>query len=131
MSFLTTIENAVHTTAAWFLKVLKKSQQDAPAVAQVADRVIPWAKMVIDGVMIAEGGAAALPEVNSVIDEVNKDLDIACAAIYDVGVTPTVSGTLKDVTNNLAALLAAGHIKNPGNVALIKNVIASLAALIG
>lgn len=131
MSLLTSIENAAHTAAAWFLKVLKKSQAAAPTISAVADRTLPWAKLVVDGVLTAEGSGAVAPEANAIIDEINRDLDVACAAVYDVGVTPTVASSIQAVAGNIDGLIAAGHVKNPGNVALIKNVVSSLLSLVG
>jgi hypothetical protein len=131
MSFLTTIEKAAKTTANFFLTLLKKAQQEAPTVAQIADRVIPWAKMVVDGVLTAEGGGTIVPEANLIMAEVNKDLDVCCAAIYDIGTTPTVTSTLTAVAANIDGLITAGHVKSTANVALIKNVVASLLSLIG
>jgi hypothetical protein len=131
MSFLSTIENAAKTTAKFFLTLLKKAQQEAPTVAQVADRVIPWAKMVVDGVLVAEGGGAIVPEANAIIAEINKDLDVACATIYDIGATPSVTALLTAVVDNIGTLLTAGHVKDAANVTLIKNVMASLLSLVG
>ncbi len=129
MNWLKAIEDAAHTAAQWFLKTFQKAQQAAPTVQAIADRIFPWAKMVLDGVLLAEGSGAITPEANLIMDEINKDLDVACATIYDVGVTPTVSGFIKSVSANISGLVTAGHIKNPGNVALVTNVVNSLNAV--
>ena len=131
MSFLSSIETAINTTANWFLKAFKKVQAAAPTVEQMADRIIPWAKLVIDGVLVAEGGTASVAEVNAIMDEINRELDVACAAIYDVGVTPTVSSVLVSTATNIDGLIEAGHVKNPANQALVKNVVSSLLSLTG
>lgn len=131
MSFLSSIESAAHTAANWFMKAIQKAQQVVTTVAPVADRVFPWAKLVIDGILVAEGQGAITPEANNVIDEINRDLDIAAAALHDVGPTPTVTSALVATASNIDSLVAAGHVKNPANVSLIKNVVTSLLSLVG
>jgi hypothetical protein len=129
MNVLAAIEGAAKTAAAWFLKAIKKAQAAAPTVQAVADRVFPWAKMVVDGVLISEGNGAITTEANLIMDEINRDIDVACATVYDVGVTPTAGSFIKALVDNIGALITAGHVKNPANVALINNVVGSLSSL--
>ena len=128
---LNAIKSAAKTTAKWFYGVLVKAQKDAPAVQAIADRIHPWAKMVVDGVLVAEGGGAITPEANLIMDEINKDIDVACTALFDVGPTPTVVTFFQSLGANITGLITAGHVKNPANVTLIQNVVASLLSLVG
>lgn len=130
MDVLKAIENAAHTAARWFLNAVKKTGQIIASAQPIADRVFPWVKLTVDGILVSEGQGAITAEANAVMDEIDRDLDVAAAALHDVGPTPKVTTLLSATASNIDALIAAGHVKNPANISLVKNVVASLMALL-
>jgi hypothetical protein len=124
------IENAEKSTAAWFEKAWIKIHGDAPAIVNVADRVLPYASLLLQTVVGAEAGAPAAAIVGKVMGQAQADLDVANAAIYDVGATPSVASSINAVSTNLSGLLTAGHITNPVSVSNVTKVVSELGTLV-
>ena len=129
-NIIATIKADEKTTVAWFAKVYSKLYKAEPTVVAVADRVLPWAGMLLQSVVSLEAGAPAGALVGAGISEAQKDLDVAGAVIYDAGPTPEVSTLISSVQTNLTGLLTAGHISNATSVATTNKVIAELGNLV-
>ena len=130
MSLFSAIAKAEHSTAAWFEKEWAKIHADAPKITDIADRVLPYVSSLAQIVIGAEAGAPAAALVGNVLGQVQKDLDVANAVIYDTGATPTATSAVTAIQTNLSGLLTAGHISNATNVATITKAVNELGVLI-
>ena len=130
MSIFSKIASAEHTFAAWAEKELAKLFSEAPKIEQVIDTTLKYVGPVLQTIVTSEAGSAAGAAVASVIKEAQSDLTAVSGLVYDFGPTPTAASVLASVQSNLSALLTAGHISNPTNVAALTKVASELGALV-
>lgn len=130
MSIFKGIANVEHTFAGWAEKELSKLFKDAPKIEQVADAILTYVGPALQTVVTIEAGAPAGALVGKVIREAQSDLTAASGAMYDFGATPSVGSIINGVKDNLAALLAAGHVSNPASVANVNQVVNELDVLV-
>jgi hypothetical protein len=130
MSIFKGIVNVEHTFAGWAEKELAKLFKEAPKIAQVADAVLTYVGPALQTVVTLEAGAPAGAIVGQVVREAHSDLVAASGVIYDFGATPSVGSIINGVKDNLASLLAAGHVSNPASVANVNQVINELDILV-
>ncbi|MGP8269120.1 MAG: hypothetical protein ACLQLH_03555 [Terracidiphilus sp.] len=124
------IKSDEQTTVAWFAKMYAKLYKSEPSIIAIADRVLPWAGLLLQSVVTVEAGAPAGALVGAGVAEAQKDLDVAGAVIYDAGPTPEAVSLIGSVQANLTGLLTAGHISNAGSVATTTKVITELGNLV-
>jgi len=127
------VEGAEKTFAGWIVKEYKQLYLKEPEIEQVVDTVVDYAEPALIIALNDCGGAAVAPEVAAVISEAQSDLKVASALIYDFGATPTAASIVAAVKNNLASLLADGHVKDAATQAkftLIINAIGVVATAI-
>jgi antitoxin (DNA-binding transcriptional repressor) of toxin-antitoxin stability system len=129
VNILTEIENVEHSTVAWFAKEYQSLFKELPAIDALADRVCPWASVLLQTVVTAEAGAPAGTLVASIIKDAQSDLDVANAAIHDVGATPTIATAISATQANLFGLLTDAHVKNSTSQATITKVVNELGSL--
>lgn len=129
MSIFSKIASAEHTFAAWAEKELAKLYTAAPKIEQVIGTVLTYAGPALQTVVTAEAGAAAGAEVGKIVAQAQSDLIAAGSLVYDFGPSPSVSGTLTAVKDNLAALLTAGHVTSATSVATVTKVANELSTL--
>lgn len=129
MNILKGLENIEHSTVKWFATEYQKLYKDLPAIDALADRVCPWAKLLLQTVVTAEAGAPAGAVVAAVVQSAVTDLDVANATITDVGATPTIASTISAVQSNLSGLLSAGQVKNANSQATVTKVVSELGSL--
>ena len=124
MSFLSTLKGFT----GWFARQWTKLFNAAPQVEHVVDVVISYAAPALQIILGAlDPPAAAI--VGPIISEIQKDLHVASALVYDFGANPNAVSILQGVTSELQSLLDAGHIKDSalqGKVTLVTNTIDSL-----
>ena len=130
MSIFKGIANVEHTFAGWAEKELAKLFKDAPKIVQVADAILTYVGPALQTIVTIEAGAPAGALIGKVIREAQSDLTAASGAIYDFGATPSAGSIINGVKNNLAALLAAGHVSNPASVANVNQVVNELDVLV-
>jgi hypothetical protein len=131
-SFFAGIENGLHSFGAWVEKVWTKIYASAPTIEHIADVTLTYAISAVSLILPAVD-PAAVPVVQPILSEIQKDLAVASGLIYDFGPSLNVSNILSSVASNLTNLLAAGHVKDAAMVAKITqlvNTISSLAAAI-
>lgn len=129
MSFLTVLEGAEHSTAAWFAKEWTKVHAEAPTVVAIADKTLPYVSLLLQTVIGAEAGAPAAAVAGTILSKAQSDLDIANAVIYDTGATPTAVGAITAVQNNLTGILKATQVSNPTSVATVTKAVNELGTL--
>lgn len=129
MNIFTELKEAEHSTALWFAKQYLKLYNDLPAIDALADRICPWAKLLLQTVVTAEAGAPAGALVAAGVQEAVTDLDVASAAISDAGASPSVASLLSSTQANLSGLLTAGHVKNSGSVAIVTKIVNEVGSL--
>lgn len=129
MSFFGEIAAVEHTFIGWAEKEWAVIYKGAPQLERVASAFLKYAGPALAIVATAEGGSVAGALVNKVIGDAQAGLLATSSLIYDFGPNPTIAGSVLAVQNNLAALLAAGHISNPTNVATVTGVVKQLGAL--
>ena len=131
--FLTTlfkdIENAEHSTCVFFEQEYAKLHAELPTIAAIADKVLPYASMMLQTVVSAEAGAPAGAAVGAALAKAQNVLDGTNAVIYDTGATPTAASAIASVQTNLTGILAAAQIKNPASVATVTKTIGELGTL--
>lgn len=130
MSIFKGIANVEHTFAAWAEKELAKLFKEAPKIEQVADAILTYVGPALQTVVTLEAGAPAGALVGKVIRDAQSDLTAASGVIYDFGASPSAASLVNSVKENLAALLAAGHISDPPSVARVKQVVGELEILV-
>jgi hypothetical protein len=123
------VEGKVKTVVGWLAKQFQKVYAKEPQIQQVVDAVVPYAEAGLDIILATSGEAAAVPEVNAVINEAQSDLKVVSALIYDFGPTPNASSIAAAVQANLASLETAGHIKDPATLAKLKLIINAVGNL--
>ena len=128
-SILTGLEKAEHSTVKWFAKEYQKLYKDLPAIDALADRVCPWAKLLLETVVTASAGTTAGAAVAAVVQQAVTDLDVANAAITDAGATPTIATVLSSTQANLTGLLTAAHVTNSSSVATVTKVASEIGSL--
>lgn len=124
MSFLTALKGF----GGWFTKQWQKLYNAAPQVEHVVDVVISYAAPALQIILGALDPPAAVI-VGPIITEIQKDLHVASALVFDFGANPNAVSILQGVTSELQGLLDAGHIKDAalqGKVTLVSNTINSL-----
>lgn len=129
MGFFSKIASAVHTFASWAEKEWTVIYSAAPKIEQVAAAVLKYAGPALATVVAAEAGAPAGALVAKGIADAQSGLLAASSLIYDFGATPSVTGTINAVKNNLGALLAADHITNATSVSTVTKVVNELDTL--
>jgi hypothetical protein len=127
MSFL----SALHTFGAWAEKELAALIGKAPAVETVVASVLKYAGPALQTVVTVEAGAPAGAIVGKVIADAQAGLTAASGLVYDFGANPSVGSVLQSVQNNLASLLAAGHVSNTNSIATVTKVVNELSSLVG
>jgi hypothetical protein len=130
LSLLDKIISAEHTAASWFEKVLVKVHAVTPTFVAIADRSLPYVSTLLKIVVAASAGAPAAAAIGSIVDEVQRDLDVANAVVYDTGATPTVGSFITSIQNNIAGLLTAGHVTDASSVATLNKAMSTLGALV-
>jgi len=130
MSFLDKFKNFAHTFTAWVAKEYTKLYAVEPTINAVADSVFKYAIPAIQILVGMEAGAPAATAVGAIAAEAQSSLHAASALIYDFGPSPTITGIVKGVQDNLGALLTAGHITNPASVDATNKIVNSLGALV-
>ena len=128
-SIIKSIEGAEHTFLGWIAKEYAALYKNEPTIEQIVDTTINYAEPALIILLDAAGGSAAAPEVTSIITEVQADLKVVSALIYDFGPTPTAATIAEGVQNNLNSLLTAGHVKDPATVAKLQLIIKTVGAL--
>lgn len=129
MSIFTGIENAEHSTAAWFEKLWAKVHAEAPAITDIADKTLPYVSLLLQTVVGAEAGAPAAAALGTILSKAQSDLDVANALIYDTGATPTAATAISAVQSNLAGVLKGAQITNPKSVATVTKAVSELGVL--
>jgi len=130
MSIFKGIANVEHTFAGWAEKELTKLFKDAPKIEQVADAILTYVGPALQTIVTLEAGAPAGAIVGKVVREAQSALTAASGAIYDFGPTPRAGSIISGVKDNLAALLAAGHVSNPASVSSANQVVNELDLLV-
>jgi hypothetical protein len=126
MSIFSDIANAAKSTAAWIEKELTKILKAAPTVLSVIDTTLSYTSTIIEVIVERVAGTAAEAEVAKILTEVQSDIKVAQAVIYDTGASTTVSGLLDAIIANLKALETAGHISDTATIALVTKVLTEL-----
>lgn len=111
----------------------------APSWSQKASTTITLVAPLTNTIIALAAGEEAAKEATAVVHEVQADLAAASHLLseahgsseYSAGLT----SVLEAVNNNLGALLAAGHIKNPEKVtkvtAIVNTITGEISAVIG
>jgi len=127
------VEGAEKTFVGWMVKEYKIVYEKEPEIEVIVDMTVDYVEPALIIVLDATGGAALAPEVASVLGEVQSDLKVVSALIYDFGPTPTAAKIAAAVKANLAGLITAGHVKDAAMQAkftLIINAVGVLATAI-
>jgi hypothetical protein len=123
------IINAEKSTAVWFEAEYVKLHKSAPTVVAIADKVLPYASLLLQTVIGAEAGAPAAAVAGKILSKAQADLDVANALIYDTGPTLTAAGAINAIQSNLSGLLSATQISNPTSVATVTKTVNELGVL--
>jgi hypothetical protein len=123
------IVKAEKSTAAWFEAEYVKLHASAPTIVAIADKVLPYASLLLQTVIGAEAGAPAAAVAGKILSKAQADLDVANALIYDTGPTFTAAAAINAVQSNLEDLLSATQISNPTSVATVTKAINELGVL--
>jgi hypothetical protein len=124
------IENAEHSTCAWFEKEYVKLHSEMPKIVAIADKILPYVSLLLQTVIGAEAGQPAATEAGVILAKAQSDLDIANAVIYDTGATPTAVSAITAVATNLKGVLTAAQISNPTSVATVTKAVSELGTLV-
>jgi len=127
MSIIKDIESFASKFEAEFTKLWGK----APTLSTIALTTIKFAAPLIESVVGIEAGAGASTEVTEILDDVEHSLVAAAGLVTAVGPTVSVTNLITGISNDLTALLAAGHVTNSTSVSNITLVVKELAALLG
>lgn len=131
MSLLSAIKNAEHSFVAYAEKAWAKLYAATPKIEQLASTTLKYVGPALQMVVSAELGAPAGAIVGNVIKEAQTDLLAAGSLIYDFGATPSLASIFTGVNNDLAGLLADGHVKSPASVGIVNRVIKEIEVLAG
>lgn len=129
MSFISALENAEHSFAAFAEKEWTKLYNETPKLEQIVSTTLKYVGPALQMVVSAEFGAPAGAIVGSVIKEAQSDLLAASSLIYDFGATPSVSSVFTGVNTDLSSLLTAGHITGTKSVSTVNRVISEIEVL--
>ncbi|HEY1502603.1 MAG TPA: hypothetical protein VGF88_23715 [Acidobacteriaceae bacterium] len=127
------VEGVEHTVISWLAKQYAAFYKEEPSIETVVDQTVSYVELGLPVVLGVTGGAALVPEIESVLDEVVSDMKVVSAVVYDFGPSPNAANILASVQSNLQGLETAGHVKDPVQVAklgLIIKAVGSLAAII-
>lgn len=130
MTFWSDLKEAEHTAVHFFVTVLTKARAEEPKLIEVADRALPYVGQMAQVVVGLEAGSSAAAVVGKVVGEIQRDLDVSAAVIYDTGATPTAASMLGAIKANFQGLLDEGHISNEKSKATATKAINTLGALI-
>jgi hypothetical protein len=103
---------------AWLTKFFDK----APSWEQAAAVSLNLAAPLLGTVVGLTAGTGAEGEAESVITKVQTDMATLSVAIQHGQVTPSLSGVLDDIKENLGGLLQVAEIKNSTKVGEITSV---------
>lgn len=122
-------EKAEHTFASFAEKELAKLAQNAPAIEKTIGTVLTYVGPALQTIVTVTAGAPAGAVIGKVIGQAQSDLIAASGLVHDFGATPTVGSILQSVSQNLSALLTAGHITDTQSVATANKVVAEINAI--
>jgi pheromone shutdown protein TraB len=98
-----------------------------PSWSQKASTVITLAAPLTNTIVVLAAGEEAAAQVTSAVHEVQSDMAAASAFLSEAHGTATapagLTAVLQSVNDNLGALLAAGHIKNPETQTKVEAVV--------
>jgi hypothetical protein len=104
---------------------------NAPSWSQKASTAITLVAPLTNTLVALADGEEAAAQATSIVHEVQSDLAAASSLLSEAHGTATapagLSSILQGVTDNLSALLAAGHIKNPNTVTKVTAVVNTIA----
>ena len=129
MSFISKIEGAEHTFAAWAEKELTTLSKDAPAITKVADSILKYVGGALEIVVGLEAGAPAAAEVTAAVNTAQAGVTALNGLISDYGATPTAATVASSIATNLAPILTAAKVSNPVSVAAVTAVVSNLTTL--
>ena len=129
MSIFSKIDSALHTFAVYAEKELTKIYSEEPKIEAVASTVLKYVGPALQILVTAEVGAPAGAIVGSIVKEAQSDLIAVGSLIYDFGATPIAGSIIKGVSDNLGALLTAGHVTSPSSVDTVNKVLNNLNSL--
>ena len=118
-----------HSTVAFIEKTLAEVEQKAPGIERVIDAGLEYIGPVLQIALAAEGQTVLAAEIGPVIAKAQNMLVATSATITDFGPTPTAASTFAAVAQNLAALLAAGQVKNPQTIGAITKAVSEIGTL--
>ena len=103
---------------------------NAPSWSQKASTAITLVAPLTNTLVALADGEEEAAQATSIVHEVQSDLAAASSLLSEAHGTPLAPAGLKSilqaVTDNLSALLAAGHIKNPDKVTKVKVVVGTI-----
>lgn len=129
MSFISALENDVHTFAAWAEKELGKMSSEAPAITKIVDTIMQYVGGAASILAGLEGGAAASAAVTSAAGAIQAGVTAVSGLVTDFGATPTVASIATSLVTNSSALLAAAKVTNPASVKAANAIVANLTTL--
>lgn len=123
------------------IHVFTKLFGNAPSVLQTASSVLRYVSPFIKGILSLVGGEPLAADVQKIVAEIQSDLATAATLISQshgspsAGIVDQLVNILTAVNSNLAALLQAGHIKEPSTVAkvtaIVNTITGEIQALVG
>lgn len=111
----------------------------APSWSQKASTAITLVAPLTNTIITLADGEEAAAQATSIVHEVQSDLAAAASLLSEAHGTATapagLNTILQSVTDNLGALLTAGHIKNPEKLskveAVVNTITGEISAVIG
>lgn len=129
MSFISAIEGAEHTFAAWAEKELTKLVATEPEIDKIADTILQYAGAAASVIAGAEGGPAASATVTAGVSLIQTGVTALNGLITDFGATPTASSVATSIATNAQSLITAAQIKNPTSVKAATAIVTNLTTL--
>ena len=133
MSFFSGIESVFASVGTWFKKHVLNSNWSQNALV-----AINVAAPFVEDLVALYGGPVADAAVTSVMNEIKRDLGTAQTVLTQINngtasgsATTQLQNVLTSINQNLAALLAAGHISNTDTVAKITSTTNLITGEIG
>ena len=122
-NFLTEIEKAEHTTAAWIANELQKFTKAEPKIENVVDTSVTYIGGALQIAADAAGQVGLGTEIGAVVATIHQDLTATNALVTDFGATPTAASAFGAIKNDLSNLLPIIGVKSPTATAAVTKAV--------